>query len=309
MHMKKKLILSALFSSLALSACQQQPAEKTQAATNAATEKTSAATGDVLATVNGKVITMEDFRKFIQQKKASNPGDTTEPAMLLNEMVNREILLQTARKEGIDKLPEVREQIDYSTANILVNALVNEKVKQLDLSDAALKAEYDEQVRNMSLKEYKARHILVNSEEEAKAIIKELESGKDFAALAKEKSTGPSGPQGGDLGWFQVQTMVPEFADAVKAMKKGEISKTPVKTQFGWHIIKLEDTRDVEAPGFEESKTQLKSIVTNKFVQNYMKELRDKAKIEVKQPEEKTTGATGGNASDNTAEKSPEKTE
>jgi peptidyl-prolyl cis-trans isomerase C len=117
-----------------------------------------------------------------------------------------------------------------------------------------------------------------------------LKDGGDFAALAKEKSTGPSGPNGGDLGWFQAASMVPEFAAALKGMKKGESSQSPVKTQFGWHVIKLEDSRKKEAPTFEASKDRLKTIVANKAVQDYLKSLRESAKIDIKE------GAAGNGA-------------
>ena len=134
----------------------------------------------------------------------------------------------------------------------------------------------------MTGKEYKARHILVKTEDEAKAVVKQLDDGSDFAKLAKEKSTGPSGKTGGDLGWFRPQQMVPPFSDAVAAMKKNTYTKKPVKTQFGWHVIKLEDLRDVQPPKFEDIKDQVKTIVQTKRVQKYVKSLRDKAKIDYK---------------------------
>ena len=147
-----------------------------------------------------------------------------------------------------------------------------------------LKKEYQEQIKNAPKEEYKARHILVKTEDEAKEIIKSLKDGADFEKLAKEKSIGPSGPNGGDLGWFTATTMVPEFADAVAKLKKGDITDQPVKTQFGWHVIKLEDTRKVDPPSFDSMKDKLRSIVANKSIQNYLSELHKKAKIELKQP-------------------------
>lgn len=293
MKVQKKVIVSVLFSSLAIAACQQKPAEKVEQAKSApdttSKKETTTSDEDIIATVNGKNISRDDFQKLVQQKMLQNPADPGDPALILNEMINRKLLLEAALAEGIDKKPEVKDQIEFSTNNILVNALVNEKVGQLDTSDAALKAEYDEQIKNIALKEYKARHILVNSEEEATAIIKELADGKDFAAVAKEKSIGPSGKNGGDLGWFEARAMVPEFGEALKTMQKGEVSKAPVKTQFGWHIIKLEDTRDLEAPSFEESKAQIQTILANKAVQDYMQSLRDNATIDIKNLKQEAT--------------------
>lgn len=290
MNVQKKIIVSILFSSLAITACKQEPTEKaeqTKSATDITLKKeTTTANDEIIATVNGKNISMDSFQKLVQQKMLQNPADPGDPALILNEMINRELLLEAALAAGVDKKPEVSAQIEFSTNNILVNALVNEKVGQLDTSDTVLKAEYDEQIKGIALNEYKARHILVNSEEDATAIIKELAEGKDFLALAIEKSIGPSGPKGGDLGWFEARAMVPEFGEALKTMQKGEVSKTPVKTQFGWHIIKLEDSRDLEPPSFEESKAQIQTILANKAVQDYMKSLRDKATIDIKEPKQ-----------------------
>lgn len=291
MNVQKKIIVSILFSTLAIAACKQEPAEQVEQDKSAADillkKETAKPDGEIIATVNGKNISMDSFQQLVQQKMLQNPAEPGDPTLILNEMINRELLLEAALAEGIDKKPEIKKQVEFSTSNILVNALVNEKVGQLDTSDTALKAEYDEQIKGIALNEYKARHILVNSEEDAAAVIKALSEGKDFVALAKEKSVGPSGPKGGDLGWFEARSMVPEFGDALKTMQKGEVSKTPVKTQFGWHIIKLEDSRDLEPPSFEESKAQIQTILANKAVQDYMKALRDKATIDIKQPEQK----------------------
>lgn len=237
----------------------------------------------VIATVNGVKITTMDANLYLSSKRAAR--EPVNPAGLIPELINREVLKQEAIKQGVDKDPEFKQAMDIQRTNMLVNSVLAKQVDKVDLTDSALKKEYDDQISKSELKEYKARHILVKSEEDAKAIIKELKSNADFEKLAKEKSTGPSGPNGGDLGWFQADSMVPEFSAALKNMKKGDISQSPVKTQFGWHIIKLEDSRKITPPSFEESKDRLKTILANKAVQKYLEKLRSQAKVDIKQPE------------------------
>ncbi len=172
---------------------------------------------------------------------------------------------------------------------LILNTWMQEKASSLDISEDELKAAYEERIKNMPKIEYKARHILVKTEDEGKAIIKELEGGKDFAELAKEKSTGPSGPSGGDLGWFKPQRMVKPFAEAVVKMEPGKISTAPVETQFGWHVIKLEEQRDVKLPEIDNMKPQLKRQLEQNKMMEYMEKLRAEADVKVlmkeKEPE------------------------
>ena len=245
--------------------------------------KDKPAADEVIAEVNGEKITLGDVQLYMSSKAAT--GAPADPGTILNEVINRELIRQAALKAGIDKEPDFKKALEIQRTTLLVNAMLSKKLDKVDLSDAALKKEYDEQIKNMPKKEYKARHILLKTEDEAKAVIKQLKDGADFVKLAKEKSIGPSGPNGGDLGWFKASTMVPEFADAVAKMKDGDITDKPVKTQFGWHVIKLEETREVAPPSFESMKDKLRSIVANKAVQNYLSELHKNAKVELKQPE------------------------
>ena len=245
--------------------------------------KDKPAADEVIAEVNGEKITLGDVQLYMSSKAAT--GAPADPGTILNEVINRELIKQAALKAGIDKQPDFKKALEIQRTTLLVNAMLSKKLDKVDLSDAALKKEYDDQIKNMPKKEYKARHILLKTEDEAKAVIKQLKDGADFVKLAKEKSIGPSGPNGGDLGWFKAGTMVPEFADAVAKMKDGDITDKPVKTQFGWHVIKLEETREVAPPSFESMKDKLRSIVANKAVQNYLSELHKNAKVELKQPE------------------------
>ena len=193
---------------------------------------------------------------------------------------------QEAEKQGITNIPVVLAEIKRQTTAVLANYLIREQFKNLKITDEQLKAEYDKQVTNLPKKEYKASHILVKTEDEAKTIIESLASGADFVALAKEKSTGPSGVKGGDLGWFQTESMVPEFSTAVKAMEKGQVSKTPVKTQFGYHVLLLEDSRAIAPPSIESLNEQLEKIIVNNMLKKYLEDITKSAKIEIIPQEE-----------------------
>ncbi|HFD86397.1 MAG TPA: peptidylprolyl isomerase, partial [Gammaproteobacteria bacterium] len=181
-------------------------------------------TDDVIATVNGTDITLGDVQLYMSSKAAT--GAPADPGSILNEVINRELIRQAAIKDGLDKSKDFKKAMEVQKTNLLVNAELSKHLEKADLSDEALKKEYDKQIKGADQKEYKARHILVKTEDEAKAVVKSLNDGADFIKLAKEKSIGPSGPNGGDLGWFQAGTMVPAFADAVKKLDKGKITET-----------------------------------------------------------------------------------
>ncbi|MCL4111519.1 UNVERIFIED_CONTAM: hypothetical protein GTU68_002303 [Idotea baltica] len=203
----------------------------------------------------------------------------------VNDLVATEIALQEAKKSDILDRPESKKAISDYTRNILLQTWTKEKIASFKIDDAAIKEAYDERVTSLASKEFNARHILVKTEDEAKAVIKQAsEKDADFAAIAKEKSTGPSGSNGGSLGWFKAQTMVPAFANAVKTMEKGGISKEPVKTQFGYHVIKLEDSRDAKLPTLESLKPQLERVISQKQMLAYMEGLKKDADIKITLP-------------------------
>jgi peptidyl-prolyl cis-trans isomerase C len=156
---------------------------------------------------------------------------------------------------------------------------MTEKFADLSFTDDQLKAEYDRLIGLTDASEYKARHVLLQTEEEAKVVIEELKGGANFEELAKAKSQGPSAPNGGDLGWFKAETMVPAFAEAVKVMEKGAYSSEAVNTRFGWHVILLEDKRTTEQPSFEDVKQNVQQSLTRKEIESYVDELEGKATI------------------------------
>jgi peptidyl-prolyl cis-trans isomerase C len=237
--------------------------------------------GKEIAAVNGEAISEAALKAFIAQKQQAQSKTPTDPDSALQELINLELLKQQAEKDGLDKRPEFINNAKLQRARLLVNLYLKDYIQSLNFTDEQLKQEYQTQIAGLPNQEYKARHILSKTEDEAKAIIKELDNGADFAKLAKEKSTGPSGPQGGDLGWFRPGSMVPPFSQAVQSMQKGQHSKTPVKTKFGWHVILLEDTRELSPPPFEEVKDKIKAILVNKALQDRISELRAKADIKI----------------------------
>lgn len=243
--------------------------------------------GSAVATVNGKSISQKSYDFYLAQamqrrsKNKQAQGGINRDA-IINELVNRELLHQAAIKEKVENNESVAFQLKQLKIDAMIQGLINKLSTQNKISEKDLKKEYDKRIAGAKLSEYKARHILLKTEEEAKTVIAELDSGSKFAELAKKKSTGPSAKEGGDLGWFNPSQMVPPFSQAVAQLKKGAYTKKPVKTQFGYHVIKLEDTRKRTPPAFEEIKPQIKMVLQNQRIQQYITDLRKKAKIDIK---------------------------
>lgn len=240
----------------------------------------------VVATVNGDKIMKSSLDGYLQVIKRSPNGSKVKVEEALDDLVATELALQEAKKTDILSRDAVKKKIADFTRNVILTTWTKEKVKAFKISDDEIKAEYDATVKKLASKEFNARHILLKKEDEAKAVIKEIAGGADFAKLAKEKSTGPSASNGGSLGWFKAQTMVPAFATAVKAMKKGDVSKEPVKTQFGWHIIKLEESRDAKLPALKTLKPKIERKISQKKMLAYMDEIKKTADVKITLPKE-----------------------
>jgi peptidyl-prolyl cis-trans isomerase C len=237
-----------------------------------------------VATVNGKGISDNDYKNFLKYR-LGNKADGSVGAnrqQVINELVNRELIYQDAVKQGITKDEGFQYKLEQLRVDATIQAAISKKMSANPITELELKSEYDSRIKSANVQEYKASHILLKTEDEAKNVIKELNGGAVFADVAKAKSTGPSGKNGGDLGWFNPSQMVPPFSQAVVKMKNGEISKTPVKTQFGWHVIKRVDNRKLEPPKFDAVKKQLHQVLQNQRLQAYVMELRKKGKVEVK---------------------------
>lgn len=234
------------------------------------------------ATVNG--VAIPQARVNMRVKIATAQGQPDTPALqkaVLDDMINLEVLAQAANKAGIDKDPEVVQQIELARESVLAGAFVQDYAKNHPITDDQLHQEYDKLKANVGTKQYKASHILVNTEAEAKAIIAQLGKKGNFAKIAKEKSKDAgSAANGGELEWAVPSNFVPPFAKALVGLKKGQYTKVPVQTQFGWHIIKLDDVRALKVPTFEELKPQLTQRLQQQSIKDYVADLRSKAKIE-----------------------------
>lgn len=245
---------------------------------------TGFAADEPVAVVNGKSISLKTYEFFLRQLQAERPNANLagNRQLVVNELVNRELIYQDAVKKKLDKDPEVKFALEQLRMNTMIQANVGKVASGADISDAKLKKEYDEKIVKADISEYKARHILLKTEAEANAVIKELNNGAVFSDVAKAKSTGPTGPEGGDLGWFKAGQMVPPFSQALAKMKKGTYTKQPVQTQFGWHVILLEDTRKATPPKFEDVKPQLANMMRSQEVSSYIEGLRKNAKVTIK---------------------------
>lgn len=245
----------------------------------------SAEEGKVLVTVNGEQITENIFRIYLG-RRGGNSNTPEGQVAAMNELVNYVLLRQQAEKEGVTEQPEVQTSLKLLRDEHLSKILLAKHLREHPVTEEQATIKYNELYKDGAGKEYKARHILVETEDKAKELIAELSKGGDFAELAKTHSTGPSGPKGGDLGWFGTKQMVPEFSAAVQKLGKGEYSKEPVKTQFGWHVILVEDSRDAPIPPFEKLKSRLMQAKQQEVAAEYIKSLRDGGDIEVIQHDE-----------------------
>jgi peptidyl-prolyl cis-trans isomerase C len=234
-----------------------------------------------LAVVNGKPVPSSRADAMIKQLATQGQQDSPQlRSMVKEELINREILIQEADKLGLGSNPDVKNQVEIARQSIVIRALVGDYLKKHPVSDADIKAEYDKFKAQAGDKEYRARHILVDKEDDAKAIIAKLKGGAKFEDLAKQSKDPGSAANGGDLDWASPASYVKPFSDALVALQKGQITETPVKTQFGYHVIKLEDVRAAKLPALEEVKPQIAESLQQKKLQAFQQELRSKAKIQ-----------------------------
>ncbi len=266
-----------VLSFLALAACTPKEGDKSVAVPGTDASKPA-------ATVNGTVITQKQVDAIMTQQAARGLPDTPETRKsVLDNLTLQLIVAQEASKKGLDKKAETMDQIEMSKQAILADSFIQDYIKTNPVTDAMLAAEYDKIKSQASGNQYKARHILVEKEDEAKDIIAKLKKDvKAFEGLAKAKSKDPgSKDKGGDLGWFDPRGMVPEFGAAVAKLEKNKFTEEPVKSQFGYHVILLEDTRENPVPTLEQVKPNLSQRVQQQNVKKLLDDLKAKAKIEV----------------------------
>ena len=235
-----------------------------------------------LAVVNGKAVPKARMDAMAQQMaKAGRPVTPDMEGQLKDEIIAREIFLQEAQKKGLDASEDYKTQLALARETILIRELFMDWQKKNPVTDEAIKAEYDKFVAANSGKEFKARHILVEKEADAKDIIARIKKGAKFEDIAKKQSKDPgSAVNGGDLDWANPRSYVPEFTEALLKLNKGQLTDTPVKSQFGYHVIRLDDVRQAELPKLEEVKPQIAQQLQQQMMAKYQDELRAKAKVE-----------------------------
>lgn len=272
MLIKPSIISLSVILALALGACNQQ--QETTAG------RPMPINSDTVATVNGVKITQAELDSMIQLRHMNRQVPRVKES--LDDLIGMELLRQQAVAAGVHQDPKVAEEINRQATSALVSAYVQQMMEQQPITDADLQKEYDTRMGEMPDKEYKARHILSKTEEEASANVEALKKGADFAALAKEKSTEPGADaRGGDLGWATPDSYVPEFSAAMTSLKPGEYTQEPVQTQFGWHVILLEEVRDAQRPDIASVKPQLRRMLANQRLLDHVSNLRENAQIEI----------------------------
>ena len=235
-----------------------------------------------VAIVNGKAVPKERVEALKQQvERSGRPVTPDIEGQIKEEVIAREIFMQEAQKRGLEASADYKAQMELARQTILIRELFADFQKTNPVTDAEIQAEYDKFVAANSGKEYKASHILVEKEDEAKAIIASIKKGAKFEDIAKKQSKDPgSGAKGGDLDWANPNSYVSEFTEALIKLEKGKITQAPVKSQFGWHVIRLDDLRQAQLPNLEEVKPQIAQQLEQQKLAKYQEDLRAKAKIE-----------------------------
>ncbi|KAF1051310.1 MAG: putative parvulin-type peptidyl-prolyl cis-trans isomerase [Burkholderia gladioli] len=235
-----------------------------------------------VAVVNGSPIPKARVDAMVAQLVQQGQQDSDQlRKMVSQELINREILMQEALKEGVPSQPDVKQQVAIAQQTVVLRALIENFVKQNKPSDDEVKAQYDQLVKSAAGNEYHLHHILVDNEQQAKDLIAKIKGGANFEDLAKQFSKDPgSAKNGGDLDWADPKSFVPEFANAAQHLQKGQMTDTPVKTQFGWHIIRVDDIRPIAPPPFEQVKAQLAQQIVQQKLQAFEEKLRAQAKIQ-----------------------------
>ncbi|MDP3088749.1 MAG: peptidylprolyl isomerase [Methylotenera sp.] len=243
----------------------------------------SAFAADAVATVNGKQIKQSVYDYIAKDAAARGQKvDDQVKQAITNKLIDSELVYQEALKIGLDKQTDYIAREELSRRELLTSTFLQDYIKKNPISDADTKAAYEQYKKAYGEKEYSARHVLVKTEAEAKEIIAQLAKGGDFAKIAKEKSIDPgSKEKGGDLGWFSPATMVKPFSDAVAGLQKGAVSATPAQTQFGWHVIKLVDTRTSQPLAYDKVKEGLQKNLQQRNLEKMMSDLRTKAKVDI----------------------------
>ena len=267
--MKSQWIIGVMAGIALLAGCQQKGS-------------TPAAAGPPVATIDGQPLDRDLYDFYVKTVAGKAPSELTaqQRDLALDNLVRARLIAQQAAKEGTTTDKDTAAMVELTRLNVLQNAVSEKYLKDKKPTEQELRAEYETQVAAMPRLEYHARHILVATEQFANKLVADLDKGAKFDDLAKRESMDTSKDSGGDLGWFTPDRMVKPFSDAVVALKPGEFTHSPVHTQFGWHVIKLEETREVAPPPFDSVKQRLETVVQTKKFKTYVDDLMKTAKVE-----------------------------
>jgi peptidyl-prolyl cis-trans isomerase C len=247
----------------------------------ATTLLTASAFAQNAAVVNNKPIPKAKVDEFVDALVKQGRPDTPElRTMVRDELIAREIFVQEAEKQGLGRKPEVARQLENVRQDLLIRAFLTEHLKKNPIKEEDMKAEYDRVKKGAGDKEYRARHILVDKEDVAKGIVDQLKKGAKFEDLAKQSKDTGSAAKGGDLDWNPPAQFVKPFSDAMVKLEKGKFTETPVQSQFGYHVIKLDDVRETQPPPYDQVKPQIKQELERKMVADLQKKMRDSAKVQ-----------------------------
>ena len=248
-------------------------------------EGSTASSGDLgaarVAVVNGEPVAESVLRVYVLTTERKNLDEMTpeERARVIDDIIGLELLAQQADKDGLTKSRTLAAQLELQRLRLIANAMANDYIEKNPPSDADIQAIYDENLERLSGQQYKARHILVTTKDEAASVIAQLRQGADFVTLAQARADGPTGPNGGALDWFTLDSMPPPFAAAVQAITVGSYTMEPVETEFGFHVILLEEVRKQEPPALADIRNDLASAAQRKRLDDYIKTLRDTATV------------------------------
>jgi peptidyl-prolyl cis-trans isomerase C len=271
-----RTLLAAVLAAPLLALAQGAPKESAKKPAPAGASK------EAVARVNGVAVPKARFDFVMQQQLArGTPDNEQSRAAVRDNLINREVVSQVAQKSPVARAPEVQNQLEMARQQILIDAYIGEWVKKNPVTDADVQKEYDRVKAQEGAKEYKARHILVEKEDQAQAVIADLKKGTSFDELAKKNSIDPGTKEnGGDLDWNRPSVFDKAFSEAMVKLEKGKYTEAPVRTRFGFHVIKLEDVRDLKFPAFAEVKPQIQQQLVQNKVNEMVRGLRAKAKVE-----------------------------
>lgn len=240
---------------------------------------------DVVAVVNGRPITGSMVELYSVSRSQQHPaGKQPQPRELTDELINLELLSEAAVRTGLDRRPDIATELYFQRANLLASAMIEEQARAANIAEAEIENLYRQRYPDGKITEYRTRQILVNDRGTAEQLIAKLRSGSSFAELAKNHSKGPAASRGGALDWFQPNQVLPEFAAAVAKLRTGEHTRSPVRTTYGWHVILLEDVRQVAAPSLDQAAADIVQELITERLERHLDELRANAEIELKRP-------------------------